>query len=204
MVSIKWLDHVYLFIFIVQITMSNFPEDRISPSSIIVSAHEMSRVVWQQNASHLCFSSEGRKRCEAKDVCSQKGILLPLFVEVTWSWELRVVLYFAGLVYSFVAVNIIADIFMCSIEAITSKTKKVKVVGPDGKEESVEVPVWNGSVANLVLMSLGPRSAPEILLAVVGIVANGFQQDALGPSLIVGSGAFNLLFLTAIRYFIIS
>ena len=90
---------------------------------------------------------------------------------------------------------------MCSIEAITSKTKTVKVMGADGKEESLEVPVWNGTLANLVLISLGPRSAPEILLAVVGIVANGFQQDALGPSLIVGSGAFNLLFLTAIRYF---
>ena len=49
-------------------------------------------------------------------------------------------------------------------------------------------------------MSLGPRSAPEILLAIVGIVANGFQQDSLGPSLIVGSGAFNLLFLSAIRW----
>ena len=157
-------------------------------------------MAWQ-NSSHLCFSSEGTQTCEAKDVCSQKGILLPLFVEVTWSWEVRVVLYFSGLVYSFVAVNIIADIFMCSIEAITSKTKTVKVMGADGKEESLEVPVWNGTLANLVLMSLGPRSAPEILLAVVGIVANGFQQDALGPSLIVGSGAFNLLFLTAIRYF---
>ena len=74
-------------------------------------------------------------------------------------------------------------------------------MGSDGKEESVEVPVWNGTIANLVLMSLGPRSAPEILLSVVGIVDNGFQQNALGPSLIVGSGAFNLLFLTAIRYF---
>ena len=139
-----------------------------------------------------------------------------MFIEVTWPWWLRVGLYFGGLVYSFVAVNIIADIFMCSIDAISSKTKIVKTMGPDGKEESVEVPVWNGTVANLMLMSLGPRSAsdwspgscshwlilrsaPEILLAIVGIVANGFQQDSLGPSLIVGSGAFNLLFLSAIR-----
>ena len=43
-----------------------------------------------------------------------------------------------------------------------------------------------------VLIGLYSRSAPEILLAIVGIVANGFQQDSLGPSLIVGSGAFNL------------
>ena len=50
------------------------------------------------------------------------------------------------------------------------------------------------------IFPFGPRSAPEILLAIVGIVANGFQQDSLGPSLIVGSGAFNLLFLSAIRW----
>ena len=142
---------------------------------------------------------EGSNTCGPKDICSQKGIILPLFIEVTWPWWFRVVIYFSGLVYSFVAVNIIADIFMCSIDAISSKTKTVKVMGPDGKEESMEVPVWNGTVANFLLMSLGPRSAPEILLAIVGIVANGFQQDSLGPSLIVGSGAFNLLFLTAIR-----
>ena len=156
---------------------------------------------WYQNSSHLCFASDMERSltCGPKDTCSQKGIILPLFIEVTWPWWFRVVVYFSGLVYSFVAVNIIADIFMCSIDAISSKTKTVKVMGPDGKEESMEVPVWNGTVANFLLMSLGPRSAPEILLAIVGIVANGFQQDSLGPSLIVGSGAFNLLFLTAIR-----
>ena len=88
----------------------------------------MSTMGCQHNSSHLSFSSVETKILEeASDACSQKGILLPLFVEVTWSWEVRVVLYFAGLVYSFVAVNIIADIFMCSIEAITSKTKTVKV-----------------------------------------------------------------------------
>ena len=112
---------------------------------------------WFQNSSHICFASDIETKCGSKDICSQKGILLPLFIEVTWPWWLRVGLYFGGLVYSFVAVNIIADIFMCSIDAISSKTKIVKTMGPDGKEESVEVPVWNGTVANLMLMSLGPR-----------------------------------------------
>ena len=65
---------------------------------------------WLQNSSHLCFISETQRlTCGPKDDCSGKGILLPLFIEVTWPWELRVILYFAGLVYSFVAVNIIAD-----------------------------------------------------------------------------------------------
>ena len=62
-----------------------------------------------------------------------------------------------------------------------------------------EVLIWNGAVANIVRMSLGPRSAPEILLSIVGIVFNNFRQDDLGPSLIVGSGAFNLLVISAIR-----
>ena len=178
----------------------------------------MSEVVqglWVENVSHLCYSQhygDGYNvtpedtvtvACGPKDICSQKGMILPIFIEVTWPWWLRVVLYFTGLLYSFVAVFIIADIFMCSIDAITSKTKTVTVSSPDGKQETVEVPVWNGTVANLVLMSLGPRSAPEILLAIVGIMGNGFQQDTLGPSLIVGSGAFNLLVISAISVAVI-
>ena len=105
-----------------------------------------------------------------------------------------------GLLYSFIGVFIVADIFMCSIDSISSTTRKVTVSGVDGQEEVIDVPIWNGTIANIVLMSLGPRSAPEILLSIVGIVFNGFKQDELGPSLIVGSGAFNLLVISAIRY----
>ena len=74
----------------------------------------------------------------------------------------RIFLYFIGLLYSFLAVFMVADIFMCSIESITSVKKKVTVPTEDGGTEEVEVPVWNGTLANLVLMSLGPRSAPEV------------------------------------------
>ena len=49
----------------------------------------------------------------------------------------------------------------------------------------------------------GPRSAPEILLSIIGILFNGFKQDELGPSLIVGSGAFNLLIISAISVVVI-
>ena len=108
-------------------------------------------------------------------------------------------MYLIGLLYSFLGVFIVADIFMCSIDSITSTTKKVTISGANGEQEEIEVPVWNGTVANLILMSLGPRSASEILLAIVGIVFSGFTQDELGPSLIVGSGAFNLLVISAIR-----
>jgi len=46
-------------------------------------------------------------------------------------------------------------------------------------------------------MALG-SSAPEILLAVVEIISKTFQAGDLGPGTIVGSAAFNLLFIIAI------
>ena len=85
------------------------------------------------------------------------GLLLPVFDDFIWHPWIRIALYLVGLLYSFVAVFIVADIFMCSIDAITSTTKKITVSGPDGQQEVMEVPVWNGTVANIVLMSLGPR-----------------------------------------------
>ncbi len=45
---------------------------------------------------------------------------------------------------------------------------------------------------------LSGSSAPEILLAIVGVVGNGFEAEALGPGTIVGSAAFNLLGISAV------
>ena len=39
----------------------------------------------------------------------------------------RVSVYLVGLLYSFLAVFMVADLFMCSIEAITSATRKVLI-----------------------------------------------------------------------------
>jgi solute carrier family 8 (sodium/calcium exchanger) len=134
---------------------------------------------------------------------SQVGLIFPIFIEQTWSHWLKIVLYFFALCYSFIAVFIVADIFMCSIDAITSKTKMITVSAEDGTQEQVEVPVWNGTAANIVLMSLGPRTAPEILLSIIGILFNDFQSDPLGNSLIIGSGAFNLIVISSISIFVI-
>ena len=35
-------------------------------------------------------------------------------------------------------------------------------------------------------------------MAVIGVVGNNFESDALGPSTIVGSAAFNLLAISAV------
>lgn len=131
--------------------------------------------------------------------CHDRGLLLPVINEYTWSVPLRAILYFIGMLWCFLAVAIISDVFMCSIERITSKTKKIKVTNPDVKDgyHELEVKVWNDTVANLSLMALG-TSGPEILLSVIETIGNGFNSGELGPGTIIGSAAFNLLIITGI------
>lgn len=132
-------------------------------------------------------------------LCSDKGLLMPFVNEYTWPKEARITIYILGLLWSFMGVSIIADIFMQGIEAITSKTQKLQV--PDAESETgyteVEIKMWNGTVANLTLMALG-SSAPEILLSIIEVVGNNFKAGELGPGTIVGSAAFNLMCITGI------
>ena len=109
------------------------------------------------------------------------------------------VIYFVFLMYLFLGIAIIADIFMEAIEVITSTTKRIEVFDSSGKNKYfIEVPVWNETVANLTLMALG-SSAPEILLAVIETAGTlGEEAGELGPSTIVGSAAFNLLVISAV------
>mmetsp|Transcript_32344 Transcript_32344/g.62174 ORF Transcript_32344/g.62174 Transcript_32344/m.62174 type:complete len:898 (-) Transcript_32344:491-3184(-) len=115
--------------------------------------------------------------------------------------KLLIVIYMGFLIYLFLGVAIISDVFMASIEVITSKVKVVKSKDPKtGEESEVEVLVWNATVANLTLMALG-SSAPEILLAVIETLIGLLKDEEageLGASTIVGSAAFNLLFISAV------
>jgi len=129
-------------------------------------------------------------------------VLLP--AENLWSPILRGFLYVICLFYFFIGIAIASDIFMSSIEVITSK-KRTIVRWDKAKNTKIEleVLVWNETVANLTLMALG-SSAPEILLAVletlVDIISGdiGEPQDSLGTFTIIGSAAFNLLVITSI------
>lgn len=133
------------------------------------------------------------------------ALFLPIFNESSWGRGTRGFLYFITLLWCFMGVSIGADLFMCAIEMITSKTKRIKIATniEDGKNfngkafEEVEVRVWNDTVANLTLMALG-SSAPEILLSIIEIVGNNFNAGELGPGTIVGSAAFNLFVITAV------
>lgn len=106
---------------------------------------------------------------------------------------LQIILYLVGLLWAFLAVGIVADMFMEAIEVITSK--EVTQTMPDGAV--VTYKVWNATVANLSLMALG-SSAPEILLSVLEIMGSDYFSGKLGPSTIVGSAAFNLLVILAV------
>lgn len=107
--------------------------------------------------------------------------------------------YLIFLLYLFLGISIIADIFMEAIEVITSKTQRIEVTDKSGKNKYfMEVPMWNPTIANLTLMALG-SSAPEILLAIIETCGSlGEVAGELGPSTIVGSAAFNLLVITAV------
>ncbi len=107
--------------------------------------------------------------------------------------------YLGALIYLFLGISIVSDIFMGSIEEITSKTTIITVFDKDiGKERTIRGKVWNPTIANLTLMALG-SSAPEILLSIIETLQTlGVKPGELGPSTIVGSAAFNLLVISAV------
>lgn len=82
------------------------------------------------------------------------------------------VVYCLVLVYLFLGISIISDIFMAGIEKITSSTQIIQIKDESGQvTASKKVTIWNPTVANLTLMALG-SSAPEILLSVIETLNN--------------------------------
>ena len=69
-----------------------------------------------------------------QDFHEYKPLWMDLRFKLYSSLVCRISLYLAGLLYSFIGVFIVADIFMCSIDSITSTTKKVTVSGPNGEQ----------------------------------------------------------------------
>ena len=92
-------------------------------------------------------------------------------------------------------------IIMGLLQVITSKTKTVERRDTTGKKVMSEEPVWNWAVANITLSAIG-SSSPEILLAIVEcLLTLGQPAGELGPSCIIGSGAYNLFAITAVCTF---
>jgi len=108
------------------------------------------------------------------------------------------VIYFVAIVWAFTAVAIISDVFMTSIEVITSAEKELEVDDElTGRKKKYRAKVWNDTVANLTLMALG-SSAPEIMLSLIELLNNQLFSGMLGPNTIVGSAAFNFFMISAV------
>jgi hypothetical protein len=121
--------------------------------------------------SHSAFSDMLGDVEESPSVCEEggSGLFLPIGGDKHQEYKIGTMMcvpYLMGLLWCFMGVGIIADIFMAGIETITSQT--YKVTRPDGTVS--EVKIWNATVANLTLMALG-SSAPEIILSVIEILS---------------------------------
>jgi solute carrier family 8 (sodium/calcium exchanger) len=104
------------------------------------------------------------------------------------------------LLYLFLGVAIVADLFMEAIEVITSSKVIVHVMDPQNPAKTIPIErdFWNPTIANLTLLALG-SSMPEILLSIFSTVGDldGIPSE-LGPMGIVGSAAFNLFVISAV------
>ena len=66
---------------------------------------EEENFMWTENVTNICYSvadSDGIAAvefCGRKDRCSSLGMVLPLFMEMTWPWQLRAALYLIALLY---------------------------------------------------------------------------------------------------------
>jgi solute carrier family 8 (sodium/calcium exchanger) len=128
--------------------------------------------------------------------CDFQGKLLPLLTDSERQWPniIRLPLYLLGLVWAFLAIGIISDVFMTGIEKVTSAKRRVR----DKVSGKVRTHyIWNATVANLTLMALG-SSAPEILLSLIEVSTDDMFLGDLGAGTIVGSAAFNLLIISAV------
>eukprot|EP01006_Ploeotia_vitrea_P032248 TRINITY_DN64515_c0_g1_i1.p1 TRINITY_DN64515_c0_g1~~TRINITY_DN64515_c0_g1_i1.p1 ORF type:complete len:901 (+),score=81.85 TRINITY_DN64515_c0_g1_i1:41-2743(+) len=123
-------------------------------------------------------------------------VLVP--AEMTWPRPLLGFLFLIALLYCFLGIAIIADMFMGAIEMITSEKEEI-VFDPHTEEQTtITITVWNETVANLTLLALG-SSAPEILLSVIETVTTlGKEPGELGAATIVGSAAYNLLVISGV------
>ena len=93
------------------------------------------------------------------------------------SIQLRAVLYLIFLLYLFLGIAFIVDIFMSSVETITSKKRKIRYPNPSQADQYlvIEIPIWSATIANLI--------SPEILfLSLIEIIGNRFEAGELGPS----------------------
>jgi len=89
---------------------------------------------------------------------------------LNWPRGVLMVLYLVGMLWSFMGVGIIADVFMEAIETITATTKVIK--GPDGKDYDIKV----SHVLNCVLGVTG-KAYLNMIPCVLPLTVNAFSHQ---------------------------
>lgn len=120
--------------------------------------------------------------------------------EPSWWLSARAILYGLCLLYCFVGLATITNLFMQAMGTIANRTRKiVRHNDESGSEEVVHVRVWNPVIADITLLALG-TSAPQISLSIIDAIQQIGQKTnaGLGPETIVGSAAFNLYPILAV------
>jgi solute carrier family 8 (sodium/calcium exchanger) len=129
------------------------------------------------------------------------GMLLPAFFTDATPEDAEMsgaIVYLVLLLWVFMGIAIISDVFMAAIEIITSKERVIMRVDKEsGEERKIRMKFWNDTIANLTLMALG-SSAPEILLSILELIGGNMFAGELGPATVVGSAAFNLFVISAV------
>ena len=85
--------------------------------------------------------------------CAKSWALIP--VMNLFDENVQAFIYAIGLLYAFLGIAVISDVFMAAIEVITSKQKEVKLANG----QKVKVAFWNPTVAN------HPRSSRQFASA---------------------------------------
>lgn len=101
----------------------------------------------------------------------RETLFFPIFIEENIPVGIRGALYLLLMFYLLVGISIAVNIFMHSIDQITSQMITIKIKGPRaaGSPSYKSVPLWNPVVAITTLAALGTCS-PEIMLTSIEVV----------------------------------
>lgn len=118
------------------------------------------------------------------------GTILPLFNaygEGEWSTPVQIIVYVVALLWMFLGVGIVADVFMEAIEVITSKDKVVQINGRRVAVKVCAVGPWHPSnadgdaAAECRVYRPGPLSPTPCVLPLTGTLGGSCRSAGLEP-----------------------
>ena len=107
------------------------------------------------------------------------------------------ILFGVSLFYLLFGVSIVTERIVTAAEVILSQKRKVTVRMKGGETRTVHRRIWHPVIGSL-LFSIPATSSQTLFLPIMVVIQGNFEADVLGPFLVVGSGAFQLLVTTSV------